>query len=44
LSYTLDAKGNRTKEEVSDPNGQLARRQNRVYDALSRLQNLVQPQ
>jgi len=44
LSYTLDAKGNRTKEEVSDPNGQLARRQDRVYDALSRLQNFVQPQ
>jgi YD repeat-containing protein len=44
LKYTLDDKGNRKKEEVFDPNGQLARRQNRVYDALSRLQNLVQPQ
>jgi YD repeat-containing protein len=44
LSYTLDAKGNRTMEEVSDTNGQVVRRQQRVFDALSRLQNLVQPQ
>jgi YD repeat-containing protein len=44
LSYTLDALGNRIKEEAHDPNGQLARSQSRVYDALSRLQNLVQAQ
>lgn len=44
LSYTLDALGNRTKEDVLDPGGQLARSQSRVYDALSRLQNLVLPQ
>jgi len=43
-TYTLDAMGNRIKEDVFDPNGQLARTQNRVYDALSRLQNLVLPQ
>jgi YD repeat-containing protein len=42
--YTLDAIGNRIKEEAHDPNGQLARSQTRVYDALSRLQNLIQPQ
>lgn len=42
--YTLDNKGNRTKDELFDPNGQLARSQSRVYDALSRLQNLVLPQ
>jgi YD repeat-containing protein len=44
LSYTLDAMGNRIKEEAYDPGGQLARSQSRVYDALSRLQNLVLPQ
>ncbi len=43
LSYTLDALGNRTKEEAYDPGGQLARSQSRVYDALSRLQNLILP-
>ncbi len=43
LSYTLDALGNRIKEELLDPSGQLARSQSRVYDALSRLQNLVLP-
>jgi len=44
LTYTLDAMGNRIKEEAHDPGGQLARTQSRVYDALSRLQNLVLPQ
>jgi YD repeat-containing protein len=44
LVYTLDALGNRIKEEAHDPNGQLARTQSRVYDALSRLQNLILPQ
>jgi YD repeat-containing protein len=44
VTYTLDALGNRIKEEAHDPSGQLARSQSRVYDALSRLQNLIQPQ
>jgi YD repeat-containing protein len=44
LTYTLDAMDNRVKEEAYDPGGQLARSQSRVYDALSRLQNLVLPQ
>jgi YD repeat-containing protein len=44
VTYTLDALGNRIKEEAHDPNGQLARSQTRVYDALSRLQNLILPQ
>jgi YD repeat-containing protein len=44
VTYTLDALGNRVKEEAHDPSGQLARSQSRVYDALSRLQNLIQPQ
>jgi len=43
-SYTLDTMGNRTKEDLTDPNSQLARSQTKVYDALSRLQNLVLPQ
>lgn len=42
--YTLDNIGNRTKEELSDTNGQLTRSQTRVYDALSRLQKLILPQ
>jgi YD repeat-containing protein len=44
ISYTLDALGNRIQEEAHDPSGQLARSQTRIYDALSRLQNLIQPQ
>jgi len=44
LNYTLDAMGNRLKEDLLDPGGQLARSQSRVYDALSRLQSLVLPQ
>jgi len=44
LTYTLDAMGNRIKEEAHDPGGQLARSQSRVYDALSRLQSLILPQ
>jgi YD repeat-containing protein len=41
-TYTLDPMGNRIQEDLRDPGGQLARRQSRVYDALSRLQNLIQ--
>jgi YD repeat-containing protein len=41
-TYTLDPMGNRTQEHVRDPSGQLARTQSRVYDALSRLQHLIQ--
>jgi len=44
LTYTLDAMGNRIKEDVLDPGGQLARTQSRIYDALSRIQNLILPQ
>jgi YD repeat-containing protein len=43
-TYTLDNMGNRIKEDLTDPNGLLARSQTKVYDALSRLQNLVLPQ
>lgn len=38
IHYTLDAMGNRTKEEVKDPQGTLSRQTTRVYDALNRLQ------
>jgi YD repeat-containing protein len=44
ITYTLDAAGNRTREDVKDPAGALARTHTRVYDALSRVQNLIQPQ
>lgn len=37
MTYTLDAMGNRIKEEVKDPSGQLARTRSRIYDALNRL-------
>jgi YD repeat-containing protein len=37
ITYTLDAMGNRTKEEVKDPTGQLARTRSHIFDALSRL-------
>lgn len=37
ITYTLDAMGNRTKEEIKDPAGQLARTRSRIFDALSRL-------
>lgn len=39
--YTLDAMGNRIKEEVKDPGGALARQTTRVYDALNRLQQVT---
>ena len=44
IDYTLDNAGNRTQEDVTDPNGVLTRTHSRVYDALSRVQNVVQPQ
>jgi len=37
IAYTLDAMGNRTKEEVFDPANALAQTRSRVYDALNRL-------
>ncbi len=37
IRYTLDVMGNRVKEEVKDPSGQLARSRQRIYDALNRL-------
>ena len=41
IAYTLDAMGNRTHEQVTDPNGALARQTARVYDALNRLQQIT---
>ena len=37
VHYTLDAMGNRIKEDVKDTQGTLARTRARVYDALNRL-------
>lgn len=41
IHYTLDAMGNRVKEEIKDSNGMLARQITRVYDALNRLQQIT---
>ncbi len=40
MTYTLDAMGNRTQEEVFDPEGVLRRSQSQVYDQLSRLKEI----
>ncbi len=37
IVYTLDLRGNRTKEEVFDPANALAQTRSRVYDALNRM-------
>ena len=37
ISYTLDAMGNRTQEDVKDPSNQLSRTRSRAFDALNRL-------
>ncbi|MDR1275855.1 MAG: DUF6531 domain-containing protein, partial [Candidatus Accumulibacter sp.] len=37
IHYTLDNAGNRTQEDVKDPQGALTRTRSRVYDALSQL-------
>jgi RHS repeat-associated protein len=37
IHYTLDAMGNRTKEELYDPSNALAQKRIRVFDALNRL-------
>lgn len=36
IVYTLDAKGNRTQEEVFDPNNTLAQTRSRVFNSLNR--------
>ncbi|MEW8660420.1 MAG: hypothetical protein AB2603_19080, partial [Candidatus Thiodiazotropha endolucinida] len=41
IDYTLDAMGNRLSEQVSDPNGTLTRSQQRVYDELGQVQQLI---
>lgn len=38
IDYTLDASGNRTKEEAKDPQGALKRTMSRAFDALGRAQ------
>ncbi len=37
ISYTLDAMGNRTREDIKDPTNQLSRTRSRGFDALNRL-------
>ncbi len=41
IVYTLDPAGNRTKEQVFDPSGMLARTRSYAYDAVSRLKNTI---
>jgi YD repeat-containing protein len=41
IDYTLDAMSNRTREEVKDASGVLARQITRMYDALNRLQQIT---
>jgi YD repeat-containing protein len=41
IAYTLDAAGNRTKEDIFDPQGALAKTLTRAYDALGRMQTLT---
>ncbi len=41
IVYTLDAMGNRTKEEAYDPSNTLARTRQQVYDSLNRLHQSV---
>ncbi len=41
ITYTLDIRGNRTAEQVTDPNGVLARRISRVFDANDRVTSLI---
>jgi YD repeat-containing protein len=40
VAYTLDAEGNRTREDTYDPLGNLAKTLTRSYDALNRLQTI----
>jgi YD repeat-containing protein len=41
IVYTLDAMGNRTNEQVKDPNGLLKTQTNRAIDALNRVQQMT---
>ena len=41
ISYTLDLRGNRTAEQVKDPNNVLTQTRGRVFDALSRIQQYL---
>jgi YD repeat-containing protein len=41
VTYTLDNMGNRTREELKDASGTLARNITRVYDALNRVQGMT---
>lgn len=39
IDYELDGEGNRTKEEVFDPDGTLVQTMHRIYDGLGRLEH-----
>ena len=44
IDYTLDAMGNRLSEQVSDPQGTLIRTQQRLYDELGQVRQLIDSQ
>jgi RHS repeat-associated protein len=41
IAYTLDAMGNRTREDVLDPSGALAQTRTRVYSVLNRVEREI---
>ncbi len=41
ISYTLDLRGNRMGEAVTDPNGNLTQQVSRIYDTVNRLQQVT---
>ena len=41
ISYTLDNSGNRTQDQIKDPQGNLARTVSRAFDALGRVQQVT---
>jgi RHS repeat-associated protein len=43
ISYTYDAAGNRTAEEIRDPSGTLTRTLSSEYDVFKRLQRVIYP-
>ena len=41
IHYTLDAMGNRTQQDINDPNDMLVQTHSRVYDSLNQLDQVA---